>query len=367
MGEHIATGERTLRGLDADPYPKATAKTAQPITTGLPDHKAAFVEAFVDEPNREDFAVVAVIPAYNEDRFVGSVVLKAGMFVERVIVVDDGSTDHTAVVASQAGADVIVHPTNLGKASALATAFDHACQEKADIIVMLDGDGQHNPQEIPNVIRPILRGRADMVIGSRFHDQQNHIPAWRRLGQHTLTLLTNAASGTRCNDSQSGFRAFTRHSLVTLGLQCKGFAIESELQFWAREQNLRMVETPISCVYVEKSKRNPWRHGLQVLNSIIYLFSQWRPLLLFGLTGLLLTFAGLAWWGWIVEKHSRSGKLALGYAMLATLFIILGALSAFEGVTLHVLRHMMLKLPSRVARSIARQHDRSVEGDHEEH
>jgi glycosyltransferase involved in cell wall biosynthesis len=367
MREQIATGERTLQGPNADPYPKATPKTAQSITTRLPDHKAAFVEAFVDEPNRGDFAVVAVIPAYNEDRFVGSVVLKAGMFVERVIVVDDGSTDHTAVVASQAGADVIVHPTNLGKASALATAFDRACQEEADIIVMLDGDGQHNPQEIPDVIRPILRGQADMVIGSRFHGQQNHIPAWRRLGQHTLTLLTNATSGTRCSDSQSGFRAFTRHALMNLGLQCRGFAVESELQFWAREQNLRVVETSISCVYVEKSKRNPWRHGLQVLNSIIYLISQWRPLLLFGLTGLLLTFAGLAWWGWIVEKHSRSGELALGYAMLATLFIILGVLSAFQGMTLHVMRQMMLKLPNGATRSTARQHARSPADDREEH
>jgi len=365
MNKHVLAEDDTLPDLKVDQRPSANGKNVE-LDSGPDERKAAFLEAFVDDPNRGDFVVVAVIPAYNEDRFVGSVVLKASMFVDRVIVVDDGSVDHTATVASQAGADVLVHPTNQGKASALETAFAHACQGEADIIVMLDGDGQHNPREIPDVIRPILRGQADMVIGSRFHDQTNYIPAWRRFGQHALTLVTNAASGTRCSDSQSGFRAFTRHALKTLDLQCKGFAIESALQFWAHEKNLRVVEAPISCVYAEKSKRNPWRHGLQVLNSIIYLVSQLRPLLFFGLAGLLFTLAGLAWWGWIVEKYSRSGELALGYGLLATLLIILGVLTAFQGMTLHVLRQMMLRLPNEATRSVARNPSGAVKGDHEE-
>jgi len=291
--------------------------------------------------------LVAVVPAFNEDRFIGSVVLKARPFVDRVIVVDDGSWDRTAAVAREAGAEVIQHPANRGKAMALETGFSRARELCADVVVTLDGDGQHDPFEIPRLISPILCSRADMVIGSRFLEIQAHIPIWRQVGQHILTLVTNAGSGVLCSDSQSGFRAFTSRALETLNIRCQGFAVESEMQFWAREQHLRVTEAPVSCVYAEKSKRNPIRQGLQVLSGILELVSQSRPLLVFGLSGLLFALLGTAGWCWIVQTHSHTGELALGYALLATLSIILGVLCAFEGVTLHTLRRLTHRLSSK--------------------
>lgn len=344
MAEKVLSSERVTHSPEIYEHRPVTASTST-VVGRRDDLQAAFVEAFVDEPNRRSNLVMAVIPAYNEDRFIGSVVLKTRGFVDQVIVVDDGSSDQTATIASEAGAEVMMHPVNQGKAEALKTGFARACELGADIVVTLDGDGQHNPAEIPGVIRPILRGQADMVIGSRFLDTKSRIPAWRRVGQRILTLVTNVTSGIPSSDSQSGFRAFSSRALAALRIRCEGFAVESELQFWAREHSLRVAEASISCVYVEKSKRNPFRHGLQVLNGIIELVSRSRPLLFFGLSGLLTALLGIVWWWWILRAYHQTNELALGYALLATLLIILGVLATFEGVTLHTLRRIAQHLP----------------------
>ena len=109
---------------------------------------------------------VIVIPAYNEERFIGSVVLKARRYADCVIVVDDGSTDGTAEIAAQAGAEVARHAKNLGKGAALNSGFKKACELAPQVVVMLDGDGQHHPEEVGTVIAPILAGEADIVIGT---------------------------------------------------------------------------------------------------------------------------------------------------------------------------------------------------------
>ena len=358
--------------IPCDPSKSGPDRPSRAATAGLTLRSgkrarghAASVDAFVDRLEGQGVRLVAVVPAYNEDRFIGSVVLKALPFVDRVIVVDDGSLDRTAAVAREAGAEVIVHPENRGKAIALKTGFSRARELGADVVVTLDGDGQHNPLEIPRVVSPILRGQADMVIGSRFLDIHVRIPIWRRLGQHLLNLLTTVGSGVPCTDSQSGFRAFGPRALAALSFRSQGFAIESEMQFWAREHHLRLVEVPIGCDYTEKPKRNPVRQGLQVLNGILELASQSRPLLVFGVSGLLLALLGTGWWCWIVRTHSRTGELALGCALLATLSLIIGVLCAFEGVTLHTLRRLTHRLPQPAPQGSAFQPLTSGEDEQE--
>ncbi|MEM6431078.1 MAG: glycosyltransferase family 2 protein, partial [Deinococcota bacterium] len=154
-----------------------------------------------------DGVVVAVIPAFNEERFISSVVIQTRHYATHVVVVDDGSSDRTAELARLAGAYVVHQAQNQGKAAALNAGFKAALHYQPDAIVCLDGDAQHEPSEIPEVVQPILAKQADVVIGSRFLAKKSKIPAWRQVGQHTLTQVTNVASGVRTTDSQSGYRA----------------------------------------------------------------------------------------------------------------------------------------------------------------
>ena len=145
---------------------------------------------------------IAIIPAYNERIAIGSVVIRTRPFVDTVIVVDDGSHDMTSTIAEHAGAEVIRLSKNHGKAYAVMRGFDRARQLNAGIVIMLDGDGQHHPEEIPHLIAPILKGEADLVIGSRFLKSGNQIPFYRVVGQKTLDRFTKMASSCPVTDSQ---------------------------------------------------------------------------------------------------------------------------------------------------------------------
>ncbi|HJX69924.1 MAG TPA: glycosyltransferase family 2 protein, partial [Dehalococcoidia bacterium] len=144
----------------------------------------------VDHENERP-TVIAAIPCFNEERFIGSIVLKTKKYVDRVIVIDDGSTDDTAQVASDAGATVYRHSRNLGYGAAIRTAYREARNLGVDVMLTLDGDGQHEPADIPQLLSPILNGEADVVVGSRFLGQAEKPPFYRRLGQRVLTIATN--------------------------------------------------------------------------------------------------------------------------------------------------------------------------------
>ena len=285
---------------------------------------------------------VALIPAYNEARFIGSVVLQARQYVDHVVVVNDGSKDETAEIARAAGAEVFDMPENVGKAKAVTEGFDHVRRLKPTAVVMIDGDGQHDPQQIPNMLAPVETGEAEMVIGSRFIGIKSEIPPWRIIGQHALTIATNFASGVYTTDSQSGFRAFSPDVLPFMKFQAKGFSLESEMQFIANENELRVAEVPISVVYEEPSKRNPVSHGLQVLNGVLRLVGQMRPLLFFGTSGLLILLVGSALGFWVVNSYQSSPELAVGYALISVLLCLVGIISLATGVILHSVRALLI-------------------------
>lgn len=282
---------------------------------------------------------IAVIAAYNEDRFIGSVVLKTRPHVDEVIVVDDGSTDQTAAIAEQAGALVLRHDRNRGKAQAINTGLQYARQQNAAVVVLLDADGQHDPAEIPTLLAPVEAGQADLVVGSRFKGVRSPIPRWRILGQHALTLATNVASGVALTDSQSGFRALSSTALQALRFRPEGgFSIESEMQFLVQQHRLTVKEVPVQMRYDDRPKRNPFQHGLQVLNGIIALVSQHRPLFFFGLPGLILLVLGLGLGVVVVDRYDRFQTLAVGYALISIMLFIIGVQTVFTGIILHTIR-----------------------------
>jgi glycosyltransferase involved in cell wall biosynthesis len=301
------------------------------------------------EPIYGEPRIVVVIPAYNEERCVGSMVLKSLMVADHVIVVDDGSTDATAQVAEAAGALVLQHDENQGKGVALNTGFAAARQIAADVIVTLDGDGQHRPEELPDLVAPVLASHADIVIGSRYLDPDgnNEVPRHRMWGHRVFNWLTNTLSGTQVTDSQTGYRAFSPRAAKAINFAANGFAVESEMQFLARQRELEVAEVAVNIDYVDKPKRPVAAHGLSVLNGILRLVGQYRPLLFFGVTGFVLLISGLLMGLFVVEIYSRTRQLAVGYTLITLLLAVVGSLSLYTGIILHSIRALLMEFTGR--------------------
>jgi glycosyltransferase involved in cell wall biosynthesis len=285
-----------------------------------------------------------VIPAYNEERFIGSVVLKAQKYAGTILVVDDGSTDATGEVARAAGALLLEHPHNLGKGVALNTAFRAARRLDVDAVVTLDADGQHLPQELTLVVAPILSGAADIVIGSRYLADASRVPHIRAWGHKMFNLVTGSLSGTTCSDSQSGFRAFSRAAINAITFCSDGFSVESEMQFLARQHSLKLMEVPVTVQYLDGPKRSLIRHGLTVINGILRLTGQYRPLLFFGAPGSSLALTGFAIAVWIVEQYRQVHSLAVGHALVSLMLFIIGMIGLSTGIILHSVRGLLLDL-----------------------
>ncbi|MGD9780467.1 glycosyltransferase family 2 protein [Methanomethylovorans sp.] len=283
--------------------------------------------------------VVAAIPAYNEEIAIGSVIARARQHVDEVLVIDDGSADCTFKVAELMGATVLRHENNAGKGAALRTAFKWAMDKKVDILVTLDADGQHNPDEIPQLIQPILWKEADMVNGARFlKGHCLHVPRYRRLGQEVLTFATNMTGDfkSKINDSQSGFRAFASNTFATFTFTNNGMGIESEMLADATGAGLRIKEVPITCRYdIAGSTFNPFRHGFSVLNSIVNQFQRKHPLLYFGVPGFICMFIGLVLGFWTVFGYKIGETFWIGKALLAMTFILVGIFGMFSGLILN--------------------------------
>ena len=284
-------------------------------------------------------AFIAIIPAYNEELSIGSVVLQTKHFVNYVIVVDDGSTDNTSFIAEAAGAEVIRISQNSGKAAAMMKGFERARELNPAIVVMLDGDGQHNPAEIPNLVKPVLAGKADMVIGSRFLIQGNNIPRYRKFGQKTLDVATQMSSGYPSTDSQSGFRAISRKGLICLNFISEGYNIESDMITHFLQKGLVISEVPITVKYdvANGHKKNALSHGYEVLSHLVGLLGYRRPLLTFGVPGAVLVIIGLVTGSWAFATYHASTRLPFGPTIVSALFLMLGLLLVTSGLILNSL------------------------------
>ncbi|MGE5223689.1 MAG: glycosyltransferase family 2 protein [Omnitrophica WOR_2 bacterium] len=296
----------------------------------------------LDDPRRDQ--IVVVIPAFNEDRFIGSVVLKAKKFASSVIVVDDGSTDSTAYVAAASGALVVHHEKNQGKAAALNTGFRLAREYHARAVVVLDADGQHLTDDIYKIVDPVLTGKADIVIGSRYILPTSHVPRHRIWGHWAFNLLTRIVSGVAVTDSQSGYRAFSPRALEAIQFHSNGFSVESEMQFIAHENGLSLVEVPITIRYTEKPKRSVIGQGLQVLNGILRLAGQYRPMLMLGLLGTVAILSAFGMGILVIQRLEQTHELATGYALICVLLFMLGSMMLSTGFTLHSVRGLLIDM-----------------------
>ena len=216
--------------------------------------------------------VFAALPCFNTERFIREVVLKARKYVDQVIVIDDGSRDGTFEAAKAAGALVIKHEVNQGTGEATKSCFKEARRKGAHVLVTLDGDGQHDPDGIPQILAPILEGKADVVIGCRLLTDHSSMPKYRRFGINVITWLFNLGSKLRVSDAQSCFRAYGERALYSLNITERGFGFSVELLIQARQRGFTITEVPISCIYHSAShSANPVIHGLGVAFAVVKL------------------------------------------------------------------------------------------------
>lgn len=309
--------------------------------------------------------IIVCIPAYNEEKNIGNVVRKARNHADEVIVCNDGSTDNTAKIAQDQGASVINHPKNYGYGKSIRTLFEKALERKADIIVTIDSDGQHNPAQIPDIIEPILKNGFDIVIGSRFIGNKPavRIPFYRTLGIKTITKFTRHASYKNLTDAQSGFRGYSKHALQMMNLLEDGMQISTEILLRAGSNRLSITEVPVTISYdVENSStHNFLSHGIRVLFSVIQFISLRHPLLFYGVPGVtLIAVSGYFAYN-ALELFSQTRFISINMILLSITATIIGIILLTTGSILFTISLMLTKgtrvtLASRIIEFVSLRH-----------
>jgi glycosyltransferase involved in cell wall biosynthesis len=296
-----------------------------------------------DMPDKQSRTKVIVgLPAYNEERAVAGVILRAKEYADMVMVVNDGSVDNTAKMARLAGAEVVEHGENRGYGAAIQTILAEAGKRNADILVIIDADAQHNPDEIPRLIDAVRSG-SDVVVGSR-ESQKDVIPGYRRFGQSVLAKFTNIAARQNLSDTESGFRAYSKKAITEMELTQKGMAISAEIISEASHKGLKISEVPISVSYDDvRSSQNPVLHGLGNLTRIFIFISERRPLLFFSVIGGILLILGIISGIGVLQLYYSSNVFATGSALLCMLLVTVGMLCIFTGVILNAITRRLGK------------------------
>lgn len=276
------------------------------------------------------------LPAYNEEKNIASIIIKLKQITNTIIVCDDGSTDLTSKIASELGAITIVHQKNMGYGAAIASLFAKAREIGIEMLVTFDADGQHRIEDIKKVLEPITKDKADIVIGSRFLSQKSKVPEYRKLGIKTITSLTNAATGSKITDAQSGFRAYNKKVLESIIPSDPGMGVSTEILIKASKNKFRIVEVPITILYGENaSTHNPIAHGSSVILSTLKYVAIERPLTFYGMPGMIFLIIGLSFVAWAVQIFTEYGKLTTNIALVGIGGIILGTMLLITAIILY--------------------------------
>jgi glycosyltransferase involved in cell wall biosynthesis len=296
--------------------------------------------------------IIACIPAYNEEATIAKVIIQTQKYVDKIIVCDDGSSDLTGLIAERLGAEVIRHERNLGKGAALRSLFKKAKELKAEIIVTLDADFQHDPADIPKLIKPILDGEADVVVGSRYFKEKpfgEKMPKYRRVGLKALDHFVNWLGKLPVKDTQSGFRAYSLKALMAITPAEMDMSVDSEILMRAAEKGLKILEVPIKVSYLtpKPSKHTPLYHALQVFSGALKFASIRHPLIFYGVPGLIALAIGLFSGFMAIKLYLAKRYFSIPFSFLAVTFGISGLLLLFTAVILFtiisILREQYLK------------------------
>ena len=296
--------------------------------------------------NAEKPFVAVGIPAFNEEHSIAKMVLEAQKYSDIVIVCDDGSTDMTAQIAERLGAEVIRHNGNCGYGAAIKSLFYRAIELGVDVLVTIDGDGQHDASEIPQVIAPIVEGKADVAIGSRFIDSNgtSEMPFYRQIGAKIITKMVNSSSQSIIKDSQSGFRAYNRQALKQLCVSEGGMGASVQILLQARKNNLKIAEVASTCKYrtgnSSTSTENPIKHGAGIVMYIVKLVIEERPLLFLGLPGIASLILGALFGVWMINLYIAESRIVTNIALASIGFLLIGSFMISTAITLYAITRL---------------------------
>ena len=283
--------------------------------------------------------IIVGIPAFNEEKNIAVVITQLKKIVDKIIVCNDGSTDLTSKIAEELGVIVINHEKNLGYGAAIRSIFLKSKDLDGDILVTFDADGQHRVDDINKVINPIINGKSDLVIGSRFLDEsEKEVPRYRKVGIKVITKITNATIKKQLTDSQSGFRAYSKKVLTELNPSDAGMGISSEILIKASSKNFRISEVPIKITYSgDTSTHNPISQGSSVIISTIKYTSIEHPLKFYGIPSLIFFIVGLSFTYAATQYYAEIGRLNTNLTIVAAGTVLIAVVLLITGILLYSL------------------------------
>ena len=284
--------------------------------------------------------LVILVPAYNEEENIENTILTIPKKIQgvdeiQILVINDGSSDKTAEIALNSGANkVVTHSRNMGVGAAFMTGVRNAILMNADIVVTIDADSQFNSDQMPDLIVPILNNYLDVVIGSRFLKKDpDGIPKVKLFGNKVFSKIVSWLTNQKFSDSQTGFRAYSKNALLNVSI-INDFTYTQEVLIDLKFKGMRIGEVPVSVKYDERRKsrvvKSIFSYSTRALSIILRTLTYHRPILTFGLLGVMLCGVG------IIGKLLAISDVHFLSSELSTGFIILGIVSFMMGVFANV-------------------------------
>ena len=289
------------------------------------------------------------IPAYNEEKNIAEIIKKLQKITTKIIVCDDGSSDSTGKIAKEMGVLVVRHEKNLGYGAAIRSIFLKAREEKSESLFTLDSDGQHRIEYIQTVIEPIKNGKSDLVIGSRFLDDNGkNVPKYRKMGIKILTTLANTSLKQNITDSQSGFRGYGKRVIEEITPSESGMGVSNEILIKASKRGFQITEVPIIILYDgDTSSQNPISHGSSVVISTLKFISMEHPLKFYGIPGSIFLTIGLIFLIYTIQLFTETSQILLSSAIIGVSSVIFGSILLMSAVLLYsmvnLIRHKNIK------------------------
>jgi glycosyltransferase involved in cell wall biosynthesis len=296
--------------------------------------------------NNRNAVIIAIIPAYDESQNIAKIVSETAKYVTSIIVVDDGSHDNTAALAASMNAKVVRNRHNAGKGAALKRGLVECLKYNPDMVVTLDGDGQHDPADIPKLLEPIENEEADMVIGSRYGKSvvNLEVPRYRRFGLSFIDFMNKSLVRSPIKDTQSGFRVYAKDVLSMMAhYPSSGFGAETEQLATAELYGLRIIEIPVWVKYSglgRTSKQNALLQGAHIISTIFHIAVERRPLLFFGVPALILMIAAISTTIVVARLYTQSTYFSVPLTLIALGFVLLGFMLLLISLVLYELKRI---------------------------